>query len=1001
MRHIVRLGKHLFVDMESGICRRTKMPSESTVEERLTRGQLRILSYLVENREHICETGILQGLFDSSLSGDQTAGIKQQIQRIKNKFKGVDGSFDSRRAREVFKSVPRVGYMFHLPEDGEIIDVGAPSDALRYLDSRWLADVRKMDEERKKEVREAFDRMDSSWENTLYASALGMCVHNSAMRRQLRDFSEFLFREDGMRGIVSIVSVGAEGKTVLLAEFVRLCVESHPNWNLYDLKLSSVEPSPEAIQEIIEYIRQMGIGKIRRSILILDFPDVLDRRFRFLLRKIQELNQSWLYVIFTSRLYDITLAFEQPWAEEFMGKPRLYLLDSEARVKQQDASALYMQEKDGTKRKVEIDWEKIEEIRAKKRLESAKDSLVVVPSVRIKKEVMAGISERCFYRWERIKEVTEKRLMDLPYDEKSYIDLYLMLLGQAGRQSESRRQEFMEQNSCRGNAVWDGWLSTTRILDQNCIGYRVISEMFPYMAVMWIFGIRVTVNFLCRVTGREIQSELRWMLQKSVGNEIYLRNDDSIMPPAKDVLFAYFYMHPDISPERCMQELLQSNWMDAKMLMDVIDKTYLKFMHIDPERIPFSMDLLKLAKVTLRNPLYMKILREEDMADIPALAFLWFTYEPGVFQGTLSRTVISFTSAFERTIEDETSVTTCIIYWLHFLEVAVYYFQTIPDFLMDYYSNQQDSVKEKMLTGVKNSLNNGRYYRENFWKQQMELYFQELQQEHDGKKTIGSKDTLESQSEERSPIAEETNERNDSEKAEHSGRPRVKNRLLNALIGKRQKQLQELSKIAAEEQVLFDLTEASAHKEGTERYEDEKDDSDADLFDFALRANKVMIDYREYRDAMAEAGEQDAVLLVSGRWSMFCYRLGMYEEAQKILSYAVRCLHEALEGMYWIYLLQGRVAEVGGSLSHEKEKPSGNPCYNPKAAERYYRKAYDNYLRYGNQSDLEPFIIILQTLATFYYKQGKKRKEEKVYNEIETRIPSSRIRDAVHGCLED
>ena len=283
----------------------------------------------------------------------------------------------------------------------------------------------------------------------------------------------------------------------------------------------------------------------------------------------------------------------------------------------------------------------------------------------------------------------------------------------------------------------------------------------------------------------------------------------------------------------------------------------------------------------------------------------------------------------------------------------------------------------------------------------MELYFQELQQEHDGKKTIGSKDTLESQSEERSPIAEETNERNDSEKAEHSGRPRVKNRLLNALIGKRQKQLQELSKIAAEEQVLFDLTEASAHKEGTERYEDEKDDSEADLFDFALRANKVMIDYREYRDAMAEAGEQDAVLLVSGRWSMFCYRLGMYEEAQKILSYAVRCLHEALEGMYWIYLLQGRVAEVGGSLSHEKEKPSGNPCYNPKAAERYYRKAYDNYLRYGNQSDLEPFIIILQTLATFYYKQGKKRKEEKVYNEIETRIPSSRIRDAVHGCLED
>lgn len=132
-------------------------------------------------------------------------------------------------------------------------------------------------------------------------------------------------------------------------------------------------------------------------------------------------------------------------------------------------------------------------------------------------------------------------------------------------------------------------------------------------------------------------------------------------------------------------------------------------MHIDPERIPFSIDLLKLAKITLRNPLYMKTIQEEGMADIPALAFLWFTYEPGVFQGTLSRTVIAFASAFERTIENEARVTTCIQYWLHFLEVAVYYFLSIPDFLMDYFTDQDDDVKEKMLTGTENSLNNGRY----------------------------------------------------------------------------------------------------------------------------------------------------------------------------------------------------------------------------------------------------------------------------------------------------
>jgi hypothetical protein len=117
-------------------------------------------------------------------------------------------------------------------------------------------------------------------------------------------------------------------------------------------------------EEIIDYIRRRGIGKIRRTILLLDAPDVLDRSFRILLQKIQEINQSWLYMIFTSRLYTITLAFEQPWAEKIMEKPRVYLLDPEAGAKRADAPAFYMQEKDGTKRKVEIDWEKIEEITA-------------------------------------------------------------------------------------------------------------------------------------------------------------------------------------------------------------------------------------------------------------------------------------------------------------------------------------------------------------------------------------------------------------------------------------------------------------------------------------------------------------------------------------------------------------------------------------------------------------------------------------------------------------
>ena len=87
MHKILRIGENLFVDLESGRCSRTRQASAEEAGEKLTHGQLRILNCLVENREHVCGNSVLEGLFDGSLGEDQTAGIKQQIQRIKNKFR--------------------------------------------------------------------------------------------------------------------------------------------------------------------------------------------------------------------------------------------------------------------------------------------------------------------------------------------------------------------------------------------------------------------------------------------------------------------------------------------------------------------------------------------------------------------------------------------------------------------------------------------------------------------------------------------------------------------------------------------------------------------------------------------------------------------------------------------------------------------------------------------------------------------------------------------------
>ena len=1018
MHYIVRLGENLFVDLESGRCRRTKMPQKGEQGEKLTYGQLKLFAFLVKNREHVCEIGALEGLFDSGLDEEQTAGIKQQIQRIKNKLQSVDRSFDSRRAKDVFQSVPRVGYMFHLPEDGEILEIGAPTDALRRLDAAWFADARKMGEKEREAVREALDRMDGSWENALQASALGMCVHNAGLRSHLRNFSEFVFQKDGARGVVNVASVGAEGKTVLLAEFARMCAEEHPNWNVYEMDLSKIEPNMEAMQGIIDFLRQKGIGKIRRCILLMDAPDVLDRRFELFLYKILTENQPWLYVVFTNRVFTMTLAYQQPQLDDLTGFIRVYLLDPEAREEFSDVieRTFCIRNDDGTKRKVEIDWEKIEEMREKERLKEAVNSFVAVPRASVKREVMEGIVMRRYAPFNDVKEALIKRLPGLPYDERSYTDLYLMLLGPAARMSEDDREEVVAYNACRGNTIWDNWKSVTGLLDDRCIGYRLISEMFPYMAIMWIFGIPVTVEFLCRAAGREIEGEMRWMLDKAVGNDVFLEGE-KLVQPDKDVLYACFYMHPEVSAARCITEILQSTWLDEELLESTIGKIFMPSMDRDREGVPFSIDMLKLSIVTLRNHLYMKMLTEKGIADIPELANLWFRYEPGIFQGTLSRTVISFTAAFERLVEEERRRNVRIRYWLDFLDLAAYYFESIPDFMMDFYAEQDEKTKDKMFTGAENSFKNGRYYREAIWKENMDNFLEELRgalcadsacANHGpsggmaGDGDAGEADALSRQKPERAGTVVTDLEAEDEEELAGSDiltgheRPPMKNRLLNALLSNRQKQLKHLDMIAAEEKAFFEMLDALNRGESIDTFDSgEADDIEAWTEELGHRANRINTAYGEFQDVMAEHGEEEGIMLVTGRWSMFLYRLGLYKDAYDVLAYSERCLPESLEGMYWIYLQQGRVAKAGGPSSPGEEPD--NPYFNLKEAERFYRKAYDNYLRYGNQNDLEPFYAILRTLAAFYHEQGETSKEERAYEELDKRMPSSRIRDEIHG----
>ena len=47
-----------------------------------------------------------------------------------------------------------------------------------------------------------------------------------------------------------------------------------------------------------------------------------------------------------------------------------------------------------------------------------------------------------------------------------------------------------------------------------------------------------------------------------------------------------------------------------------------------------------------------------------------------------------------------------------------------------------------------------------------------------------------------------------------------------------------------------------------------------------------------------------------------------------------------------------------------------NPYFNIDKAEESYLKAFDIYMKYGDQNQTEDYLVILKALATLYYKQG-------------------------------
>lgn len=357
--------------------------------------------------------------------------------------------------------------------------------------------------------------------------------------------------------------------------------------------------------------------------------------------------------------------------------------------------------------------------------------------------------------------------------------------------------------------------------------------------------------------------------------------------------------------------------------------------------IPGPLNLHSLLLTLMKSQESMRLLADNDMADIPEIAYLWLEYGPEFYESDLSGMKSAFAASLDRVLASTDKEITRLMYWKDMLLLATYYFDDLPEWLKEFYDAQTHENQSGLMNVLEEEHTSGGRCRGIPWQKRMRHYINQLREQESDQKG--------------------TNDQNDEQI------------FMSGLLSRHP----ELHAIQILESQLIEMMNSTERVPG-------KMEQLTDII------------FAQYENAYETANKQkDKELLMSVliKWAYFCYGILQYENSYKMIRMAQVKIPAKQEGAYWIYYMEGILREDSGVPEYGIK----NPFYDLRKAEAAYLQALEICMKYGDQNQKEPFILILKALAALYYIQGDEKNEKEVYQLIEELVPASMIRDEIHA----
>ena len=586
MKNVLKLTENLYVDLTTGYYSCSEIPAPAQRLNRLTHGQLKLLNYLVKNREILCTHSMLEGLFDSELKENAVPGIKQQLWRMKMRLNSADNNFDAETARHIFQSVSGRGYIFHLPDCGKVIKVRTPIDEIIQIDWKFIKEQQVESIREKENLKSVFYSVVPNNRIILQVVCNQLHVCNSEYKSLEKEIAFQLFDTSEIFSPAFLIGEEGSGKSTLLCSLAVKLASDCPNWNVYYMDIENVECEDEIFSPIIDYMIENGLSRTRKNILCIDNPSANLENFKKLYQLLEEIKSPYIYLITAERASRMLRLLENDTVYQENHSFRVFYIENS-------------RDKENGKMYMHCSFIRFGAIK------------IFFFSETLKKEIVHQMIFHFSDRGKLTTNLVDKCKDNLIYNRRTIVDVFL----------DFKREYNILASRCRGvkkdyyipkvDMDWDEWKRRCESLDRNCTKLKV-SETFPYVAVCYLFGIMTTFEFIEKMTGYSYKSIFLKLFPEGLGEDIQYANGHFVLRH-ETVAENYFAFHPEITPYSCLQDLVSHNYMDEKtvLLFRKIIFIYPLCHYQSKTWIIFIKELLNLFQ---QNEFYMKIVKRYHQA---------------------------------------------------------------------------------------------------------------------------------------------------------------------------------------------------------------------------------------------------------------------------------------------------------------------------------------------------------------------------------------------------